>query len=46
MQSHYALRASRIEVIADDLEGRREGVVCRSGMQTAQNGWIGTLGGG
>ena len=46
MQSHCALRASPIEVMADSLEGRREGVVCRSGMQTTQNGWVGTLGGG
>jgi hypothetical protein len=32
--------------MADDLEGCREGVVCRSGMQAAQNGWNGALGGG
>lgn len=33
-------------VIADGLEGCREGVVRRSGVQVAQNGWNGTLGGG
>jgi len=26
-------------------EGCREGVVCGSGMQAAQNGWDGALGG-